>query len=568
MQLKTQLKKINISELNAISLPCKLHHDLHVYMDYLATHEVKRAHRTNYLPKTDTKRLLKLMAYPDKSIYDMSSPWVDFIDDLALTLNFVDYNTKGSYAGYSSYDVSYPDNYITYESKNYQQFLNLTLQEQEQGVLNSLANKYHYDNNEFLIQSVIGELDRFGFSGCACGVLPNLNFGKIRHFLLSLLGQCEINVWYSTADFCQYLKRQHPYFLIPKNPVFEYQETNRYCNFNEHKPNDYQDLPIHPDDAGAFERVEGRYLERFLEYIPLLMGYVDVAYAKDCKQEILPQRNHLQAFRVTSRLVNVLQGKITNPTITVQPNFEISIESQIYPVTTLQSLCEVGDIVSQDLISVVKINKGKIIDRVAANNKFDVVQYFEQLSCKPLPQNVRIELQEWTTQANAFILYENTVADIGLLESEDKLSCIAPHILQEIDKGLFIVNHAELVMEKLAAAHCVPIKVEHSQDKLKRLPRTYRTVFPRLAAKQDGKEGKEQQERKKIVLRRQVKVKLFFPTAKILTLIKDHLLIQRRLFELHDTENAITIDQADEKYLIAAINSVNDKYQIHIQDQS
>ena len=298
------------------------------------------------------------------------------------------------------------------------------------------------------------------------------------------------------------------------------------------------------------------------------MGYVDVAYAKEAKQEILPLRNHLQAFRVNQRLVNALQGKITNPTITIQPNFEISVESQIYPATILNELREVGDVVSQDLISVVKMNKNKIINQVAQNHKFDVVKYFEQLSCKPLPQNVCVELKEWTTQADAFILYENTVAGIGLLESKDKLPDITTHILQEIGKGLFIVNSPESVMRKLKAAHCVPIKVEHSQDHLKRLPRTYRTVFPKLAVKKDGKVVKEKKEREKIIIKRQIRIKLFFPTPKILTLIKDRLLIQRRIFELHDTENAITIDQADENFLKEAIKSVNEQYQIQIQNEN
>lgn len=563
------LKKIDISELEITSLPCKIHHDLHIYIDYVITREVKRAHRTNDLPKSDTKRLLKQMAYPDKSIDDGYSPWVDFIDRLALNLSFVDYDTKGSYAGYSSYESSYPDNYINYHDKNYQKFLNFTLQEQEQYVLNGLIDRYSYDKNEFLDLSAIGILDQFSHSGCACGVLPSLRFNEIRRFLLALLGKCDVNVWYSTADLCQHLKQHHPYFLIPKNPVFKYNhETNRYCNFDERKSNDYKSIQIHPDDTAAFERVEGRYLERFLEYIPLLMGYVDVAYAKESKQEILPLRNHLQAFRVNQRLVNALQGKITNPTITVQPNFEISVESQIYPATILNELREVGDVVSQDLISIVKMNKNKIINQVAENNKFDVVKYFEQLSCKPLPQNVAVELQEWTTQADAFILYENTAEGIGLLESKDKLPDITTHILQEIGKGLFIVNSPESVMRKLKAAHWVPIKVEHSQDHLKRLPRTYRTVFPKLAAKKDGKVVKEKKKREKIILKRQVRIKLFFPTPKILTLIKDRLLIQRRIFELHDNENAITIDQADESFLKEAIKSVNEQYQIQIQNEN
>ena len=50
----------------------------------------------------------------------------------------------------------------------------------------------------------------------------------------------------------------------------------------------------------AFERVEGRFVERFLEGIPLALGYVDVAYS-DEKDTVFPSINKLQAFRVTDR---------------------------------------------------------------------------------------------------------------------------------------------------------------------------------------------------------------------------------------------------------------------------
>ena len=41
-----------------------------------------------------------------------------------------------------------------------------------------------------------------------------------------------------------------------------------------------RDRHIHESDPDGFERVEGRYVERFLESIPLVLRYVDVAYER------------------------------------------------------------------------------------------------------------------------------------------------------------------------------------------------------------------------------------------------------------------------------------------------
>jgi len=75
--------------------------------------------------------------------------------------------------------------------------------------------------------------------------------------------------------------------------------------------------------------VEGRYVERFLESIPNLLRYVDVAYARQRPEGVYPSRGYLQAFRVSERLQRALEGRIAEATLRVTSTFEVYVQSQL-----------------------------------------------------------------------------------------------------------------------------------------------------------------------------------------------------------------------------------------------
>jgi len=213
-----KLTPIEVTGLTVESNPCDVRRDLYQFVNYIAERDVKRAHRSNMLSKSDANRLAKLMSDPlaEEDVKEHGqSVWIDFVDDLALSLNFVQYDTKGEYMGYTSSEPSFPDNYIEFKEKNYHAFLGKSLQEQEQQILDTLVNPYHHSNNEFFSSSSpFSLLDSFDIWGCATGILPTLNFAEARHSLLNILKECESEVWYSTASLIQYLKVNHPFFLL------------------------------------------------------------------------------------------------------------------------------------------------------------------------------------------------------------------------------------------------------------------------------------------------------------------------------------------------------------------
>jgi hypothetical protein len=145
---------------------------------------------------------------------------VDYVDWLCLKLVFVSYDTKGVYAGYTSSEPSFPDNYVRFNPEKYEQLLRLPLADQERRLLDALIDRRDGCASEFFTTVILGRLDPFPSWRCATGVVPTLDFPGARRFLLDLLHTCQAGAWYSTVSLIQHLKAAHPFLLIPENPQY------------------------------------------------------------------------------------------------------------------------------------------------------------------------------------------------------------------------------------------------------------------------------------------------------------------------------------------------------------
>ena len=87
-------------------------------------------------------------------------------------------------------------------------------------------------------------------------------------------------------------------------------------------------------------------MERFLEGIPLIMRFVEVAYDTAPYKGLLPMRGMLKAFRVNQRFLRLLSDQENQPRLTVQPNFDVVIESDFYPARMVQQVAALGEEVS------------------------------------------------------------------------------------------------------------------------------------------------------------------------------------------------------------------------------
>ena len=528
MRPKPDLTRADIDELSIVSNQCDLRHDLHAFVEYVRGRDVKRLHRSNELNKSDQKRLAKLMSNSclvEEVEAEGHSEWIDYVDELALAFKFANYDTEGRYMGYYSSEPSFPDNYIDVDAKRYEEFIGLPLIEQEKKLQDVVAKNYLDGKNEFYDTSVLGRLSGFSTMGSAVGIMPGLNFTSVRRFLIEVLQSCTPGVWYTTASLIRYLKEHHPFFIIPENPKYQhehYAEKGRYGNFQEQKEKWGRGVQISESETDAFERVEGRFVERFLEGLPLILGYIEVAYSETEYKGLLPEMNRLLAFRVNDMFLHVMSGEIIEPKVTVQPNFEVHVESELYPVRILVQLTKLADFVAKDRTNILKLRKKKVLTQLSEREDFDVIKLLEKMSGQKLPQNVRIELDEWVGASDAFTLYENVV----LLEGDRNLPELDEFTIESITPAIKIVHSPDRLFAHLLQKELIPLRIKHRSSAFTRLPDGADTVFPRRDMGVSKSKAKSKA-KKRVTIKREVRITFHFPAKKLMEEFRNGLIAAR-----------------------------------------
>lgn len=560
------LDPINVAKLDVASELPDLRRDIHVFVDYVRSREVKRSHRDNTLGKADARRLAKLMSDPEaaEEVEEVGGArWINFVDDLALRLGFVRYDTTGEYAGYTSQSPSFPDNYIEFQEDPYQQFVAAKAAKQEAMLLELLLRCGQGGGSEFFSSGVLGRLDRFNFWGSAIGVVPTLDFVAIRRFLLGLLAECPAGEWLSTASLIAELKKSHPYFLIPKNPQVKDawargQRVNRYDNFHESKQVWGHEIDIHDGDVDAFERVEGRYVERFLEGFPLTLGYVDVAYARQFPKGLYPLLGCLKGFRVHPRLRLALDGKIPEPRVIVTPNFDVHVQADFYPAGVLARLAPLCESVSEGTSFVLKLTKQRVAAARAADPKLDAAALLQTLSAAALPANVARELSAWSEHGEKFVVHP----DCCLLESDADLAAADPFTILRLAPGIRIVRSPDKLFDKLERAELAPLRFNHDSQAFSPLPEGARTVFPKASAARK----KARPSKSRVTLSRVTRVQLVCVDRAFFDRLQGLLAEQKCPVEVDRKNLTLAYSKQREAEVSNALKQLNAEYAIEITD--
>jgi len=554
---KIQLEKADPKNLMTVINPNDVRKDLHAFACYCRDYEIKRAHRDNSLPKVHLARLAKMMSNPQlhqEVREDGNTRWIDFIDRLNLKLDFIDYATEGTYAGYSSTTESYPDNYIDFLDTNYDQFLNQSLQEQENQIIKALVDEADPCLSEFFTPYPLSILNSFSRFGCATGVLNKIKFPKIRSYLLELIANCRVGVWYHTASLTAYLKTHNPFFLISDRIPFKKSEytQDRYHNFHEATPEDrFARSRIRENSKDRFERVEGRFVERFLEGIPLALGYVDVAYT-DEKDTVYPSINKLRAFRINDRGACALNQAIKEADITLLPNYEIHIDSLFYPARRLNRLLGLCDVVQEDTHTVLKLAKKKVIKQHAADTGLNVIDLFKELGIRSIPANIKQELAAWAGHADNFVVYQG----FGLLEGKMDKDTADRFAAVSIAADTHIVREPQKLFEHLELSQKVPAYVKHFDHAFKSLGDTVQSKFA------DKKRAKKTGPRKKrrFTLKRTVHLILEFPDKAMFEAFTNELLDKGYTLDTNKQARTVSYSQKDETIVKDALNSLKKNF--------
>ena len=393
--------------------------------------------------------------------------------------------------------------------------------------------------------------------------MPTLKFPEARLFLLDVLKNCPPNEWLSVESLIAHLKTSHPDFLIPnKMPKADKwgHETTRYGNFHEGKDSwSHNDKPI-PDDApDGFERVEGRYVERFLENIPLTMRFVDVAYNPAPYKGLLPSRGMLKAFRVNERFLRLMNGKESQPRLTVQPNFDVVIESDFYPAKIIRQVAALGEEVSSPnsghsaYVGIFQLKKTLVAAEQIRQPNLDAITLLEKLGERGLPANVKVELEEWAGHADQFTLYEG----FSLLESVDEIPEADKFTVERIAPTLRLVHASEKLFSTLEVNSRVPLRVLHSADGFAPLAESTVSLFPKASAVEEA-----DRKPRPLKVSRIVAVTVKFPDEESFDAFRKTLAELRCPFQSDLKTRAISFDQQYQPKFDEAILKLQDIFSI------
>jgi hypothetical protein len=554
------------SKLETVTTRPDIRRDLHVFTAYARQREMKRGHRDNAINKTDARRLAKLLSDPEAEaeVKDCGySSWLVYVDGLAHQLGLVRYDTVGSYAGYTSQEPCFPDNYIQYDEQACNALVSMNLASQETQLLENLLSGHQGGGSEFY-SSPFGpaRLDRFQSWGSATGVMPTLDFTAIRRFLLGLLARCGTGEWLSVASFVEYLKANHRYFLIPKKPQIKNtrdQDKGRYQNFREGKGRWDRDIEIKETDPDAFERVEGRYVERFLEGLPHLLGYVDVAYGPPKRKGIYPSLSALKAFRVSERLQRALQGTITEPTLRVTPSFDLYLQSELYPARTIGELQRICEHVTEDTTHVFRLQRQRVAAACADDANLDVIALLESLATEPLPANVRRELLDWSAHSDKFVLYSGC----SLLETNKQESDLGRYRVENISAGVDVVRSPDRLYTELEKQQLAPLRVKHGEKSFSPMPAKASSVF---AGKAKAKK-KKREPKTKVTLMRVTRVELLCPDRKFLDRMQRLLSEVSCPVEADRKRLSLAFSSKYDPEVNRALRELKKEYEVKIDDQ-
>ena len=543
-----------------------LRRDLHVFVDFVRAREVKRSHRGNALSKADAKRLARLLSDPDavrEVDEEGSSAWIDFVDEVALRLGFIHYDTQGQYAGYTSQEPSFPDNYIEFRAKPYEQFLAAKAAKQESTLLELLVHQGQGSASEFYRQSVLGRLDGFNHWGSAVGVMPTLDFPAVRRFLLGLLAECPSDQWLSTPALVEHLKKHHRCFSHSRETTV--QERAR-CQVRP-----LRQLPREQGCVGARDRHPRERSGRVRAGRGPICRAVPGGYSAGaplCGRGVCAEapKAHLSLaglFAGLPRQRSVAprpRGRIAEPRVTVSPNFDVHVIAEAYPAGVLAQLAPLCEMVSQGTSIVLKLTKQKVAAARAVSPDLDATGVLRALVGGELPANIVHELSAWSEHGEKFALYVNC----SVLETDQDLPAADPFTVERVAAGIRLVRSPDKLFDELERRELMPVRIKHGDQAFAPVPKSAWTRFPKGSA---GR-AKPREPKPRVTLTRMTRVQLVCPDRELLDRLHGLLLECQCPTEIDRLNLTLTYSKQYESAVANAIRQLKTEYRLEIEDIS
>ncbi len=468
-----------------------LRRDLYLFVDLVRREGLKRAHRTNDIPKGPALKLARILSWEGEESWvksEGSGLWSDLVSRLARSLGLVSFNVEGVYKGYTSMEPSFPDNEIEVEARAVAAWLARSPVQKEKAILEKLVDD---TGNEFFRSSTLHRGDaRFDSLGCGIGPASRMPLGTIRRTLLGLLADQPHGVWIPVSVFVDLVRTSARDLILPpslkKKPLSDYDRDRvrrggkvseevegRYSNFRERVKDQWgrEGTQLTESTPNVFDRVEGRYLQYFLQEIPFLSGFVDLAMAPESRETIWPPRESVRAFRTTSRLRQVVHGdpSLGRVSVTVLPTLEVLVEAPSWPERELEALRPFCEEVEEDgPIHRLRIDRKKTVAHAAANPKgASPREVLSRLSSRPLPSNVEVELDAAVGHSRKLTLYEDVaLVEIRLPEDRDAVTAeLGKFSFDASPRGFVLSRNPRKTLDVLEQCLRIPTSVKHLEKR-------------------------------------------------------------------------------------------------------
>jgi hypothetical protein len=468
-----------------------LRRDLYRFVDFVRVEGLKRAHRDNSIPKGVATKLAKLLSYaPEVEAVQSTGvgQWSDVVSRIARQLGLVSFNVKGVYAGYSSTEPSFPDNHVKVDAKHFEQWLAKTPIAKERAILDALIEMT--ENEFFQRASLFEDQPRFDSFGCATGPASRMALPAIRKALLEMLADLPTNEWLPVGGLVAHLHAVAPNLIVDPalrpRPLSEWEKRplrrgekvvqhldERYQNFREY-PGGHRysgkEVQLTEETPDVFFRVEGRYLQYFLQEIPFLCGFVDLALAPASEDKLSPPLESVRTVRFAPRLRQVLRSEpsLGNVSVTVLPNFDVLVEAPSWPDRELDLLAPWCVTLKEDgPTCLLRLDKKRVLASTAAKpDSPPVKSTLERIVSKPLPANVVGELDAWCGHAQKLSVFENVL--LVELRGPDPSAVrreLGELVIDDRPQKFLIARDPERAIAVLEQRQRVPRVVQHATDR-------------------------------------------------------------------------------------------------------
>ncbi len=465
-----------------------LRRDVYLFVDFVRREGLKRAHRNNEIPKGPALKLVKILARDEGGASadpEVEIAWADYVSRFARALGLVDFDVKGVYAGQSSYAPSFPDNHVVVDERRFEAWLASSPLEKERAIVDKLAETTH---SEFFSHSTLfGREPRFDTAGSATGPHARLDLPAMRRRLLALLAELPTGEWLRMEELIAHvkatardailsptLKRVPPRELSAwekkRGEKSEATFVDLYENFHEDPDERWKQGPraLTERTPDVFERVEGRYLQYFLQEIPYLCSFVELALVKLPANVAhnKPPRERVRAFKLSTRLAQVLRGDpvLDQVSVTVREDFEVIVEAPSWPEQELDQLRPFCVTLAEEPPTHrLRIDQKRAVAWAATRPEaHPIAPILFALTRGALPESVAAAVDAWSGHAHKLTVLEDvTLIELLGPEADAVRAELGALTLPDAPSGFAVTRDPKRAVAVLEEKLRVPVVVTH-----------------------------------------------------------------------------------------------------------